>query len=645
MISKWISFWLVAVTLLGGALHCRRLPAGAGFPAAYATEEINMEKYRGIRSAVADCGGVPTLYVNGEPFPAAAYMTYLEENADYEAFARAGYRLFSVPVLFAGRWINSASDTKPFHDGIFDEKGAPDFSTLDASVARILGACPDALIFPRLNLSMPLWWIEENPACTDGTGRRESLYAPEFRETAADMLRTVIDHINESDYASHIVGYQIAGGNTEEWFHFDLNAGRGEAAERAFNEYLAAYYPDCGFSGLPDLSPLRRKGAYHRDAHLALFLEFASRAVADDICYFCTVAKQATGANVVVGTFYGYSLEVTSSLYGTHALSTILNCGNVDFICSPNSYIGTRDPDADWTEMYPADSVRLHGKLCMQECDVRTHLTKLLRDSSPAYAGESGYDAPIWQPLADRAQSISMLKKTFSRQLVKGNGFWWFDMWGGWYDDPALMDQLRQMRELAAASLSDDDRSGAAALAVFVDESAYCHMTDSAIRAQAYEQRRRLGLMGAPYDLYDVSDFEAVRGKYKAVVFLSDLKTEAMRRSLDLCRRERIRYISLSALKKSFSTKELRAFCKANGIHVYCETDDLVYVGGNYLAVHAAKTGDVTLRLPQACAWRELLTDTETGLSGAGDTMTIPMTANETKLFRLERVENPAHES
>ena len=98
--------------------------------------------------------------------------------------------------------------------------------------------------------------------------------------------------------------------------------------------------------------------------------------------------------------------------------------------------------------------------------------------------------------------------------------------------------------------------------------------------------------MGAPHDLYDVSDFEAVRGKYKAVVFLSDLKTEAMRRALDLCRRERIRYISLSALKKSFSTKELRAFCKANGIHVYCETDNLVYVGGNYLAVHAAETGD-----------------------------------------------------
>ncbi|MBQ8943108.1 MAG: hypothetical protein IJ050_01280, partial [Clostridia bacterium] len=80
-----------------------------------------------------------------------------------------------MPVLFAGRWISSTEVYKPFHAGIFDKKSEPDFSTLDASINRILAACPDAYIFPRVNVSMPLWWIEENPECTDGTGKRELL--------------------------------------------------------------------------------------------------------------------------------------------------------------------------------------------------------------------------------------------------------------------------------------------------------------------------------------------------------------------------------------------------------------------------------------------------------------------------------------
>ncbi|MBR2731483.1 MAG: hypothetical protein IKD72_05805 [Clostridia bacterium] len=507
---RLISLLLIAITLLGSAFSAYRPAPPADFAADPAVEERNMEYNRGVHSYVAAHGGVPTLFVNGEPLPAAAYMTYLEEYNDYAAFADAGYRLFSVPVLFAGRWINANEYCKPFHAGIFDRADAADFSALDASVARILAACPDAYIFPRVNVSMPLWWIEAHPGCVDGTGKRELLFAPEFRETAAEMLRAVIDHVNDSDYAAHIVGYQIAGGNTEEWFHFDLNGACCANAAPAFRAYLEKYYPGCSDFRLPDLSLLQGKGPYHKNEQLARYLEFANNAVAETICDLCGAAKKATGGNVVVGTFYGYSLEVTSPLHGTHALKTILNCGSIDFICSPNSYIDTRGQNADWTEMYPADSVRLHGKLCMQECDIRTHLTKPLWEAAPDYDPERRYTAPIWQGLENKAQSISMLRKAFGRQLVKGNGFWWFDMWGGWYHDPDLLAELRQMREIYADSLAADDRASKAELAVFVDESAYCHLTDCGLRGAAFDQRRALGALGAPYDLYDLSDFKTV---------------------------------------------------------------------------------------------------------------------------------------
>ncbi len=635
MISRIIAFFLALLTFFGGAFNTYRPGKETEFTADYPSGERDMEKYHGIYSRVGDCGGVPTLFINGEAFPAAAYMTYLEELNNYSGFAQAGYCLFSVPVLFAGRWISAMDMKKPFHAGIFDTKGQPDFSTLDSSVERILSACPDAFIIPRVNLSMPLWWIEENPDCLDGTGKRESLFSEKFRQTAADMLREVIEHVNSSDYAENIAGYHIAGGNTEEWFHFDMNAGYCQTAESAFNAYLDKYYPGCGFSGLPDLSLLNGKGSYHKNEHLVRYLEFASNAVADDICYFCSVAKEATGNNLAVGTFYGYSLEVTGSLHGTHALKTVLECESVDFISSPNSYIGTRNNNIDWTEMYPADSVRLHGKVCLQECDIRTYLTRLLSDCAPEYDEGKLLSAEVWRPLENREQSISAVRKSFSRQLIKGNGFWWFDMWGGWYNDPVILGEMREMRNIYASSLNNANRASVAEVAAFVDESAYKYMTDCSLRGTAFNMRESLGFAGAPYDLYDISDFEAVYKKYKAVVFLSDLKTEYMTRALDLCKKDGVKYISTSDMKKKYTPSELRAFYEANGVHIFCETDDVVYVNDNFVAVHATEAGTKKIYFDGGCSYRELLC--ENGIEGTGGVMSVPMEKNETKLFEIKR--------
>jgi beta-galactosidase len=585
-----------------------------------------------LRSRVGLCGGVPTLYVNGTPFPAAAYMTYLAAYNDYAGFAAAGYRLFSVPVLFAGRWINAQVDGVPFHKGIFDEKGKPDFSALDAAVRCVLAACPEAFVFPRLNCAMPLWWIAEHPERTDGTGKRELLFTGAYREAAAGMLRAVIRHIEESDYAARIVGYQLAGGNTEEWFHFDLGGGCCPNAEGPFHEYLQKTGAG-DISGLPDLSGLQGAGPCHGDERLRKYLEFSNTEVARTVETLCAVAKEETGGTLAVGTFYGYSLEVSSPLWGTHALSLLLRSPHVDFICSPNSYIGLRDPAADWTEMYPADSVRLHGKLCMQECDIRTHLTRFLWQTAPEFDPQKRYTAPVWQGPTSAEESLNALRKTFCRQLVKGNGFWWFDMWGGWYNDPEILSLMSNMRNVYSESLSKQVRSSTAETAVFVDESAFKYMTACPLRNTAFNQRNALGLMGAPYDIYDVSDFEQVYAKYKAIIFLSDLKTDNMSRALEICRESGVKYISASNLKKEFSAPQLRAFCSAQGVHIYCGSDDIIYANGNYIALCSIDGGAKEITLGGNFAYRELLA--ENGIEGRGNTIKVQMNAHETRLFEL----------
>ena len=635
-IQRLISFFLVLATFLGYAFNFQKPIDEADYEVLTQEVERDMSKYAGIHSEIKDCGGVPTLYINGEPHAAVAYMTYLEKFNEYDDFAAAGYQFFSVPVLFSGRWISITDGLTPFKKGIFDVKGAPDYSLFDEAVEKILEACPDAYIIPRVNISMPVWWEEENPDelnYKDGKACRESFYSKKWRDDATAFLREFTQYVNSSKYAPHIVGYQIAGGNTEEWFHFDMNGGYGKCAEESFKEFLAEYYPDTEYKGLPDISKIDQKGDYINDEYLSRYIEFANFKVAEAISHFAQVVKEETGNNVVVGTFYGYTLEVTNSLQGNHALNYILQDENIDFICSPNSYIGTRNPDWDWTEMYPADSIRLHGKMCFQECDIRTHLTQVLSQKDPSTDPDGLLEAPVWHPRGSKYQAMNEIRRSFARQLIKGNALWWFDMWGGWYADEDIMAEMATYKDIYEQSITDADRSSKAEVAVFVDESAYKYLTSGSLRGMFHDRRRELGLMGTPYDMYDVNDFEAVYKDYKAVILLSSAKTVNMEKALDICKANDVPYIMTSPLKNKFTVNELRAFCKANGVHIYCETEDIIYVNENYICIYAVTAGEKTLDLGKERSVSELLGGT---YQSNTDKVTIEMQAGETRLFRLD---------
>ena len=103
------------------------------------------------------------LYINDKETTAMAYTTYFGERNRYEDFIRAGYRIFFVNASFTSLPINSAATGfTPFRIGVF-ENGNEDYSEFESGVEKILSLCPDAVIFPRLYVSMPKDWIESHP--------------------------------------------------------------------------------------------------------------------------------------------------------------------------------------------------------------------------------------------------------------------------------------------------------------------------------------------------------------------------------------------------------------------------------------------------------------------------------------------------
>ena len=591
------------------------------------------------RSSIENYGGVPTLFINGEPQPALAYMTYFQENNEYESFTLAGYELFSLPVFFSTRGINTLSNISPFEQGIFEIKGEPNFEIFDQNIETILEQNSNAYILPRMNISMPTWWEEENPTevniTEDGESKRESFYSEKWRKDAGELVLQFIKHINQSDYRDRILGYQIACGNTEEWFHFDLNGGIGPAAERGFEAFIKQMYPDevGDYDGLPKFKSDNEM--ITDDLHHRRFLEFCSLAVADAISYFSGLVKEATNYQLIVGTFYGYGLEVYNSLYGTHALNYLLDNENVDFFCSPNSYQFQRKAGIDWPDMTVTDSMKLHNKFYFAECDIRTSLTKWINDSREGAALEGTYNSELWFGPKTIEDSLQLIRKTFTRQLIKGNGLWWFDMWGGWFENETIMEEMKAYEEIATVALHDKKRESVAKVAVFTDEAAYRYLNP---RSQAgsivSDARHELGLTAVPYDSYDLNDFESVYKNYEAIIFLSPVVRQEMQQAINLAQESQIATLSINLQTPELSVKQLRDFYKDNEIHIWCKTDDVIYVNDNFIAVHAATSGKKTLNLDRERNITQLLPQ-ETN-SFKSDQITVEMNEYETILFRLE---------
>ena len=200
---------------------------------------------RGMKriSRIINENGYPQLCVKGEVQDGLAYITYLTENNRYKDFAKAGYRLFSLPVFFGSNHLNEISGLDVFKKGIFDGD-EPDFTVFDGDIAEILDACPNAYILPRVNISLAREWELQNPdeLCEpypSGEPSRASLASDKWLEEVKREVRVFISHINGSKYADRIVGYQVAGGNTEEWLPFDTEKGiSGKRAVEKFKEYL-----------------------------------------------------------------------------------------------------------------------------------------------------------------------------------------------------------------------------------------------------------------------------------------------------------------------------------------------------------------------------------------------------------------------
>ncbi|MCP4641809.1 MAG: hypothetical protein GY851_15305 [bacterium] len=628
----------------------------------------------GDTASVETRSGRPTLLVNGQPTPPFAYMSYLGKETYYREVAEAGIHLYCFPAYLGDRGINPHSGIGPFRPAIWRGDNEYDFSSLTADFEALLKADPQANAIIRIHLDPPEWWerAHQEGSCQlpDGTTFRQCFASPLWRESTANALRACIDWLNQSPYVEHLVGIHVAAGRTEEWFYhqrglyFDLNPARA----KAFRNWLRSTYaddverlraawkaPDINFDSatLADISGEKRTETWRDPKESQPIIDtfrFHAQTIVKDIAFFCRIVKEESKKPLLTGAFYGYHYFVNDPRLGHFALGRLLKCPHVDYLSSPNVY--HRVMGEDWPPMVAQASVALHGKLWLAENDTRTCRTTLLKDQAPEICPPGYYDTGVWVGPESVEESVALLRKNTARMLTGGYGGWWFDMWGGWFSGPPLIDVLQRTQELGRIALQDGAAEMHAQVCVIADEElSFLDNSFGALTGRIVHNRYALGRTGAPYDLYLRGDFARLpASRYRAVWLLGQLElTKAEAELIEAWRASGTTILwtqptgstilrpdgteTWHAGKIQWSPEEIRALWHAAGVHVYLNSDDVLYAGNGWLSVHTVPGGSRTVRLP----FMARVEDAFTGQVVAEGTSQLDLTLppKSTTLFRV----------
>lgn len=556
-----------------------------------------------LTSSIRVHDGKPVLCIDGQLTPAMAYTTYFEERSCYEDFLDAGYRIFFVNVSFTRSPINSFTGFSPFRVGVFEDPARPDYSEFEDAVEKILKTCPDAVIIPRIYASMPTWWAAchpEDSIPTSKGGHREALFSEAYRKDGAELLTRLVRHIKSAGYAHRVGGWQLCGGQTQEWIHHDCHGSLSPAAAAPYRRWAKAH---CGVENarLPLAEDYLSDGRYSQTIENAKrYARFCNLEVAKTLELFAEVIKKETDHSQVVGAFYGYAYQCNGTpLFGTHGLRSLLDSEALDFFSSPNAYSKNRAFGIDWADMIPVDSIKYHGKLCFIECDIRTYLTTGVQKARPNEYDGNIYSDAVWAGPPTAVLSREALRKCFAHQITKASAIWWFDMWGGWYHDPLLMQALTEMKQIYDAEAPDKDTTLSPEVVFFADERGFSEMLIDSPQINAVAQTRtNMGPVGAPYDAFMVEDAEFALAGCKAAIFPFPTASEAGKQAMALCKQRGIPYLTATETHFELTTREIRAFLKDSGVHLYTEENDVVYAGNGYLGLHSVAAGTKTLKLP-----------------------------------------------
>eukprot|EP00831_Metopus_contortus_P076286 TRINITY_DN7035_c0_g1_i3.p1 TRINITY_DN7035_c0_g1~~TRINITY_DN7035_c0_g1_i3.p1 ORF type:complete len:475 (-),score=46.07 TRINITY_DN7035_c0_g1_i3:488-1912(-) len=221
--------------------------------------------------------------------------------------------------------------------------------------------------------------------------------------------------------------------------------------------------------------------------------------MADAALAMANTVRSITGGRKLSLLFYGYGFEFGAlprmAAAGHYALRKILASPDVDIVCGPMSYVD-RQLGEQGPVMAAAESVKLAGKIWLDEDDTRTHRRE-----------PNTCDKIVAS--VDISQTRGILMRNLSQQIMKNYASWWMDLLGqGWYDQQEIWDIMHELSAFANDMLqhSHPFKPG---IALILSEfsAAYLSRGGRSLSYPAlYRMRGIVGHCGIPYGQYLLDD-------------------------------------------------------------------------------------------------------------------------------------------
>ncbi len=607
------------------------------------------------------------LNVDGKEVYPAAYMSYCPKDADYEAFAKIGYRLFSYAIYASDAPTNEFSGLlKSWEKGCWIGENEYDFSALDNGMKLISKAEDknDFYILLRINVNAPYWWREKYPeeliTYKDGNKVMQSSASMQWRKDVCRFLDNLKIHIENSPYSKNIIAWQIAAMSTEEWIHpreqfYELKADipwlnyhRKYCATKYksiddLNNVYKTEYKSFDELDLPTCEEMAEKRDFGKKAKSYIKVRDAYESLndsyADTITFYSRYVKKIFNGDIFCGAFYGYVGEFYDTMAHC-ATDRLFNEESIDFFAAPFAYVDGRAMGVDWVYRCPVHTADRCGKLFFMEADVRTHLTKHLHDTRPDMLDRNlpYFNLPVFFGPKTEKQSMNNILRIFSKILISQHPFWWFDMWGGWYKSEAYMKLHTRLFEIYLEKIKKPVKNNTQIALILDENSAY--ETANNIQIQSvFEQIIELSNVGATFDLLLLNEItDADIKDYKLFVFTNPVVESFEYKTLKNKINNAGKYMIVSgesddsiAVKIGLETLIKKA--EEAGVFLYSK-GNIVFNNDEYLCVTATKDmGFINLRLPDDRKLLNLITGEE--LDPVDRKLQIKADFNDSFLFKM----------
>jgi len=452
-------------------------------------------------------------------------------------------------------------DTSIHHGWQKDQ--AYDMSEICREVAGATAANPNVAVIIRLHLNPPHWWMLEHPEeltvyadceaidncdpdrliAGDLNGTiRVSLASELWRREAGNILAQICRELPNTAEGRYVIGIQPACGVFGEWHQwgfFEHEPDYSSCMTRAYRRYLHHQYGDDGALCRAWNDPAAAAATAvlpgvekRNDMAEGMFRDpIAGRPTVDalktlqmagpeSIIHFCRIIKQTWPRPILTGVLYGYFFNVGSRApIGGHLEPwSLFDSPYLDYFSAPFMYQpDNRNPGGLGHSRGLLESVRLHGKLWLTEMDQAPFGTEEFKGGDPS---------------RHRDSSALMLRNTME-PLMHGMGFWFYDHRivpsgsiyhkDGWWDDSALMDTVRKIKNVYDERQKYPFVSVADVTIVYDTESCYHMALDGKINMLfnidvEYAFLDAVGHAGAAYECVYLHDIEKIDWNSKRVV-------------------------------------------------------------------------------------------------------------------------------